>query len=164
TPSGGSYSSELPSGADPMTDAQPGQVLRYVRRLALPAQAEALSDAQLLERFRSTRDEAAFAALLQRHGGLVWAVCRYVLAHEQDAEEAFQATFLALAQKAGAIRKDQAVASWLHGTAYRAAMRAKRDAARRRSHEGRARPASEPPPSEGAWRELQAALDEEVHG
>src|SRR5262249_39575510 len=68
-----------------------------------------------------------------------------------------------LARKARAIRKSQAVASWLHGTAYRAAMRARRDATRRHFHEERARPVGErPPPSEGAWRELQAALDEEV--
>src|SRR5262245_12141318 len=105
-----------------MADAHPEKILRHVRRLALSTQTEGLSDAQLLEHFRSTRDEAAFAAMMQRHGGLVWAVCRHVLAHEQDAEDAFQATFLALAQKAGAIHKHQAVASWLHGTAYRAAM------------------------------------------
>ncbi len=151
-----------------MADAQVGTVLRHIRRVAVAPQTHGLSDAQLLQRFCAGREEVAFAALLQRYGGVVWAVCRRVLGHTQDAEDAFQATFLALAQHAETIRKGEAVAGWLHGAAYRVAMRAKRDAARRRAHERRAhesragadcRPA---PPSEGAWRELQAALDEEL--
>jgi RNA polymerase sigma factor (sigma-70 family) len=144
-----------------MADARLGTVLRHVRRLALPAHTQGLSDAQLLERFRAGREESAFAALMQRHGGLVWGVCRNVLGHAQDAEDAFQATFLVLARQAAAVRDGATVAGWLHGTAYRIAMRAKRDAARRRTHEGRAKPAAAPS-SEGAWRELQAALDDEV--
>ena len=72
-----------------------------------------LSDAQLLERFRAGREEAAFAALMQRHGGLVWSICRNVLGHAQDAEDAFQATFLILAHNATSVRKGEAVASWL---------------------------------------------------
>jgi RNA polymerase sigma factor (sigma-70 family) len=146
-----------------MSNARPETILRHVRQLALAPHTQALSDTQLLENFRATRDEAAFTALMQRHGGLVWSVCRQVLGHTQDAEDAFQAVFLALARQAELIRKSQAVASWLHGTAYRAALRAKRDATRRRLHEGRAKQASEQPgPCEGAWRELQSALDEEV--
>jgi RNA polymerase sigma factor (sigma-70 family) len=138
-------------------------ILRHVRHLALPPGARGQTDAQLLQGFAQRRDEAAFAALMQRHGGLVWGVCRHVLNQEQDVEDAFQATFLVLARQAAAIRKTEALASWLHGTALRVAMRAKRDAGRRRNHERRARPAAEAPPaSEGAWRELQAVLDEEV--
>jgi RNA polymerase sigma factor (sigma-70 family) len=137
-------------------------ILRHVRNLAPPG-ARGQTDAQLLQGFAQRRDEAAFAALMQRHGGLVWGVCRHVLSQEQDAEDAFQATFLVLARQAATIRKTEALASWLHGTAFRVAMRAKRDAGRRRNHERRARPAAEvPPATEGAWRELQAALDEEV--
>src|SRR5262245_63914639 len=146
-----------------MSGARLGTVLRHIHRLALPAQTQELSDAQLLERFRAGRDEAAFAALMQRHGSLVWCVCRQVLGHEQDVEDAFQATFLVLARQAGAVRKGDALASWLHGTAHRVALRAKRDAARRRAREAQAKPAGEVPHSSTeAWRELQAALDQEI--
>jgi RNA polymerase sigma factor (sigma-70 family) len=140
-----------------------GTILRHVRGLALPPGSRGETDAQLLGRFARHRDEAAFAALMQRHGGLVWGVCRNVLTHEQDTEDAFQATFLALAQQAALIRSADALGGWLHGTAFRIAMRAKRDAGRRRNYEKRARPAAEPgPATEGAWRELKQALDEEV--
>ncbi|HKB42046.1 MAG TPA: sigma-70 family RNA polymerase sigma factor, partial [Gemmataceae bacterium] len=146
-----------------MATARPETIVRHVRQMMLPAQTQTLSDSQLLEHFQASRDEAAFAALMQRHSGLVWIICRRVLGHTQDAEDAFQATFLALSRQGGVIRKSEAVASWLHGTAYRVAMRAKRDASRRRLHEGRARPASgKTNGCDEAWRELQAALDEEV--
>ncbi len=144
-----------------MPDAQLDTVLRHVRQLALPPHTRALSDAQLLERFRAAGEEAAFAALMQRHGSLVWGVCRHILSNAQDAEDAFQAAFLVLARKAGSIRQGEAVAGFLHGTAYRVAMRARRDALRRRRREDRLEPPSgRTAASEGAWRELQAALDE----
>jgi RNA polymerase sigma factor (sigma-70 family) len=146
-----------------MRDTQLGPVLRHIRRLTLPPVAQGLTDVQLLERFCQGREEAAFATLMHRHGGLVWGVCRHVLRQEQDAEDAFQATFLVLAQQAAAIRKREALPSWLHGTAFRIAMRAKRDAGRRRTREARVE-AGRPNPSssESAWQDLQAALDEEV--
>src|SRR5262249_35802063 len=124
-------------------------VARQLRGLVGRGGPQDLGDAQLLERFAAGRDEAAFAALLRRHGRLVWGVCRHVLGHEQDAEDAFQATFLVLAQKASSIRSTEAVGSWLHGAAYRIAMRAKRDAAIRRKHKERKHPAADaaaPPP------------------
>src|SRR5262245_61129498 len=145
----------------PMANGQLGTVLRHIRRLAVSQSTKDLSDGQLLQRFVVGHDQAAFAALVQRYGRLVWSVCRHVLHHEQDAEDAFQATFLVLAKKAKSIRKSEAIASWLHGVAYRVAMKAKRDAARRRTRERKTRPLS-PTLPETSLLELQAVLDDEV--
>jgi RNA polymerase sigma factor (sigma-70 family) len=97
-----------------------------------------LSDSQLLDRFLARRDEAAelaFAALVQRHGPMVVRVCRGVLASPHDADDAFQATFLVLARKAGAIGKRGSLASFLHGVALRAAREIRAAAIRRQRHE-----------------------------
>ncbi len=120
------------------------------------------TDLQLLDVFAATQDELAFAELVARHGPLVLRVCRRVLHHEQDAEDAFQATFLVLAQRHGSIQKRESLTSWLYGVAYRTAMRAKRSAARRRNHEARSqegRPATAVSPT---WDDVQAILDEEI--
>lgn len=134
-------------------------VIEYLRTWASP-EIGALSDAELLARFAIGREEAAFAALMRRHGRMVWGVCRHVLGHEQDAEDAFQATFLVLARKASSIRKGTALASWLHATAYHIATRARRNAALRRAREGKGESMSPAEPiSESAWREVLAILD-----
>jgi RNA polymerase sigma factor (sigma-70 family) len=138
-------------------------VLGRLRTLAAASEIRSLSNRQLLEQFAARRDEAAFTELVRRHGPLVWSVCRNVLGHDQDAEDAFQATFLVLARRPASVRNAEALAGWLHGVAHRVALKAKRTAARRRRHEHQARcPSPSPPIAESAWRVLQAALDEEV--
>jgi RNA polymerase sigma factor (sigma-70 family) len=121
------------------------------------------SDGQLLARFVATHDEAAFAALVRRHGPLVLGVCRRVLRHEQDAEDAFQATFFVLARKAASVVKRESLGSWLYQVAYRTALEASAANARRRAKE---RPMPEVPhpqvqPVEAQdWRPL---LDRELN-
>jgi RNA polymerase sigma factor (sigma-70 family) len=138
-------------------------VVRQVRKLAAPGDLPAAPDSDLLARFRASGDEAAFAALVRRHGPLVMGVCRRVLHHHQDAEDAFQATFLVLARKAASIHRRPALASWLYGLARRVAGDARRAAARRQARERRATNVPHAQPDlETAFRELQAVLAEEV--
>src|SRR5919204_2392641 len=112
-----------------------GTLLRHLHQLAAGGRAQQWTDRQLLDDFAARGNEAAFTALVSRHGPMVLRVCRRVLNHEQDAEDAFQATFLVLARNIGSIGKREALGPWLHGVAYRTAMNAKRTAARRRNHE-----------------------------
>jgi RNA polymerase sigma factor (sigma-70 family) len=119
------------------------------------------SDAELLERFLTARDETAFAALVRRHGGLVLAACRRVLSDPADVEDAFQATFLILLRKAASIRRSQAVGGWLYRVAYRAALQVRTDAAHRHEladdMEPVARDSSDP-----SWREVCSLLYAEL--
>jgi DNA-directed RNA polymerase specialized sigma24 family protein len=110
-------------------------LLRYLGKLAGTPAGSAPADADLLERFVAQQDEAAFALLVERHGRLVWSVCRHLLAQEQDVEDAFQATLLVLARKAGSIRNHRSVASFLYGVAYRTALKTRTTSARRQLHE-----------------------------
>ncbi|HBI43829.1 MAG TPA: hypothetical protein DDY78_13415 [Planctomycetales bacterium] len=132
-------------------------------RRAVGHPADGATDASLLERFVAGRDEAAFELLLWRHGPMVLSVCRRMLRCDHDAEDAFQASFLLLARKAGAIRHREAVAGWLYQTACRIALRARVTA--------RKRPVAIPPGAEptapdsetdAIWRDLRPVLDEEV--
>jgi RNA polymerase sigma factor (sigma-70 family) len=139
-------------------------VVSHLRGLTVPESVKKLSDAQLLERYASRQDHAAFTVLVQRHARLVWAVCRNTLRHQQDAEDALQASFLVLATRASSIKKSKALASWLHGVAFRTAMLVKRKAAVQRIHERKAgtEMATSQSDSESAWRDLLGVLDEEV--
>jgi RNA polymerase sigma factor (sigma-70 family) len=121
------------------------------------------SDAQLLERFARESDEAAFTSLMRRHGPLVWDVCRRVLAQEQAAEDAFQATFLVLVHKARSVSKRESVRSWLYGVALRVAVRARQREGLRRLREQNAslRPVAEKSPA-NSWEDLRPILDEEI--
>src|SRR6516164_8311623 len=93
------------------------------------------TDGWLLERFAVQRDEAAFAALVQRYGPLVLCACRRVLQHEQDAEDAFQATFLVLARKAPQLCQSKSVGRWLYSVADRIAKKARHSKARQQVRE-----------------------------
>src|SRR5215467_8631414 len=110
-----------------MADTSLAPVVRHIHKLAGLPEAPDASDALLLERFVGRRDEAAFAALMRRHGPLVWRVCQGVLRQTQHAEEAYQATFLVLARQAAKVRKPAALASWLYAVAYRIAHKARAD-------------------------------------
>jgi RNA polymerase sigma factor (sigma-70 family) len=143
-----------------MADAPLGVVLRQVRRMAAGEGLADATDAQLLERFRARREEAAFAALLHRHGPMVLGVARRLLRQEQDAEDVFQATFLLLARKAGSIRKREAVGSWLHGVAHRLAAEARGQGARRQARERAGAMRQNQTSPAGAWQELEEVLDQ----
>jgi RNA polymerase sigma factor (sigma-70 family) len=144
-----------------MTNGQLDGVLQHIRKLAADG-AGATSDRALLERFVRQRDEAAFAALVQRHGPMVLGVCRRVLRHVHDAEDACQATFLVLARRAATIRNKDALGSWLHGVAYRASASLQRRIARRQAREGPAVEVAQPEPADVSWREVRGVLDEEL--
>ena len=118
-----------------MSSGTIGAALRQIHRLFDEGTVAGLPDAQLLDRFLRQRDGSAFEVLVGRHGPMVLAVCRDVLIDPAYAEDAFQATFLLLAQKAGGIRGGEALGAWLHRVARRVASQANADAARRRSKE-----------------------------
>ncbi len=113
------------------------QLFKQIETLFRTGTAGGLTDGQLLERFVQHRDEAAFAALVDRHAAMVLRVCRQVLGDDHDAQDASQATFLVLACRAGSIGRRESVGCWLHGVALRVAAKARVAAARRRAHERR---------------------------
>jgi RNA polymerase sigma factor (sigma-70 family) len=140
-------------------------LFRQIRRLETKR-----TDPFLLLQFIARRDEAAFAELVERHGAMVLDVCRRLLGHRQDAEDAFQATFLTLARAAPSIRRRESLAGWLHGVAHRICLTIRRSKARRARLVG---PISNPshgvapgvtpsPPAEVAWREVQVVLEQEI--
>jgi RNA polymerase sigma factor (sigma-70 family) len=131
------------------------RILDHLHRVLNPTGEGALTDGQLLARFIASRDEASFAALVRRHGPMVWRLCLRVLGHVQDAEDAFQATFLVLARRAAAVVKRESVGSFLYGAAYRIAVEAKAINARRKTREKQVEemPHAETPPAEPQdWR------------
>src|SRR5256885_13512407 len=103
--------------------------VRRIRSLAVPPDGQA--DRDLLARFRATRDDRAFAALVARHGPAVLAVCRRVLADPHAADDAFQATFLVLARRAASVRRASSLGCWLHGVAFRVSTKLRGQLARR---------------------------------
>src|SRR5581483_371715 len=144
-----------------MTNHSTHTVLHKFRGFLVTSDLAGLSDAQLIEDYRSRNDQAAFAALVRRHGPMVLAVCRRVLHNPQDAEDAFQATFLVLVKKVGSIGRPEQLGNWLYGVAYRTALKARGLATRQRIT-GRelADLAQAEPIAEIVWQEIRVLLDE----
>lgn len=138
-------------------------VLRYLRNLVAIEDSRRLDDRELLSRFVERRSESAFAAIVERHGPMVFAAARRVLRCEQDAEDVLQATFLVLARKATAIRRGESVRAWLYGTAYRLALKVRGKVNRREAVEKNARTGKVASPLDRLTvAELGPILDEEL--
>lgn len=136
------------------------QAMRHIRSLLETQAAGERTDRKLLERFATDRDEAAFAALVQRHGPMVLGVCRRVLGDAHEAEDAFQATFLMLARKAAALDRRGSVAGWLFTVAYHLGLRTRAALARRQARERQVQQMPRTEPS--ADPALRPLLDQEL--
>lgn len=134
-------------------------VVQHLRKMV--DAEERASDAELLARYVSRRDEAAFTTLVQRHGPMILGVCRRMLRKPADAEDAWQATFLVLARKATAIKKQASVAAWLHGVALRICQRT-REKVQREKHGELPVELLQAKNDDLSWREVQRILDEEI--
>ena len=137
-------------------------LIQALRRAALRREGSGLTDADLLDAFVARREEAAFEALLRRHGPMVWGVCRRILQNEADAEDAFQATFLVLVRKAGSITPRALVGNWLYGVAHNTALKAKAMNSKRRAKERQAAERPRPEAAPADRQQTQALLDEEL--
>lgn len=139
-------------------------LVHHLRRAALLCDGAGLSDGELLEGFVARQDEAFFEVLVRRHGPMVLGVCRRILRNPDDAEDAFQATFLVLVRRAASIVPRELVGHWLYGVAYRTALEARRAAARRRARERQINPLPHAfiQPEE-LWQELRPLLDKELN-
>jgi RNA polymerase sigma factor (sigma-70 family) len=140
---------------------QLSRVIQTLRTTALPDEGESWSDGQLLETYVTRREEAAFAALVRRHGPMVWGVCRRVLQIHQDVEDAFQATFLVLVRKASSIVPRDMLANWLYGVAQQTALKARATAAKRHGREKQVTTMPEPAlEQQEPWDDIRALLDQ----
>lgn len=139
-------------------------VVLQLRATASVQQELELTDGELLERYLHGRDDDAFEALVERHGPMVLAVCRRVVGNLQDAEDAFQATFLVLVRKAASIRPRNKVGNWLHGVAYRAGLKARTLSNRQKERERQMKKVPEATTIEtGLWEDLIPLLDQEIN-
>ena len=146
-----------------MATSQMSGVIQHLRRTVLLRDGAGLTDGQLLTDYISRRDEAALAALMHRHGPMVWGVCRRVLRNYHDAEDAFQATFLVFVRKAASIASRELLANWLYGVAHQTALKARATAAKKNVRERQVTEMPEPAVAEqDLWNDLQPLLDEEV--
>jgi RNA polymerase sigma factor (sigma-70 family) len=151
----------MPNRSD-MATTQPTKAVQHLRRAALLHDGAGLTDGELLACFVEHRDDAAFAALVRRHGPMVWGVCRRLLSHH-DAEDAFQAAFLVLVRKAASVRPREMVANWLYGVAHQTALKARATAARRGARERQVTAMPEAAVVEqDLWDDLRPLLDQEL--
>jgi RNA polymerase sigma factor (sigma-70 family) len=142
---------------------QINEVVQQLRRAVLQQDGAGVSDGQLLGCFIENRDEAAVAALVRRHGPMVWGVCRRVLLDPHDAEDAFQATFLVLVRKAAAVRPREQVGNWLYGVARQTALKARAMRTKRRARERQVAVMPEPEVAQhDLQHDLQLVLDQEL--
>jgi RNA polymerase sigma factor (sigma-70 family) len=138
-------------------------LLEYLHRMAQGQECADVPDGALLDKFVTQRDESAFSALVQRHGQMVWGVCRRLLHSHHDSEDAFQATFLILALKATSIVPRGMVGNWLHGVAYQTALKARAISARRGRTEVQVPELPEPIVEEHAsWSDIRSLIDDEL--
>src|SRR5215212_3001756 len=128
----------------------------------MPATTPPPTDRELVRAFAATRDEAAFAEVVRRHGPMVLAVCRRVLADAPDADDAFQAVFLVLARRAGSVGRPERLGGWLHGVAVRCARHARAAAAGRRAKEHPLSDVAAPAAADPLWADARPVLDEEI--
>jgi RNA polymerase sigma factor (sigma-70 family) len=138
----------------------------FLHRLKTAMATETLasrSDQELIEEFRAGRDEVIFRAIMERHGQMVFHVCRRVLASTTDVEDAFQSTFLTLIRRGHTVRRHASLASWLHGVAWRTALKLRTQSDRRRRREGKSAESKPTVVSDNtSWGELRRILDEEL--
>lgn len=137
-------------------------VVSRLRRAAAAQAAAGVTDGALLDRFIGQRDHAAFEDLVRRHGPMVLGVCRRILGHRQDVEDAFQAVFLVLVRKASSIVPRDMVGNWLHGVAYQTSVRVRACNLLRQNREKQMVTIPEPTIAEQGWDDLRPLLDEEL--
>lgn len=143
-----------------MATSPMSKVVQHLRNLVM-GEAEGYTDGQLLEEFLYRQDEAAFAALVRRHGPMVLGTCQRILQNSHDAEDAFQASFLVLVRKAGSFLGRKTVGDWLYGVAYNTALKARAATCKRRAKERLVKPVAQHDDQAG-WHEIQSLLDAEL--
>src|SRR5260370_39770902 len=146
-----------------MPHTQLNGVIRHLRRAVFLRGVQDLTDGQLLDRYIVHREETAFESLVRRHGPMVLGVCRRILRHHHDVEDAFQATFLVLVRKAASIRPKEMVANWLYGVAHNTALKARALAMKRQMMEKQVSETPEPQVKQRDQNgDLQRLLDQEL--
>ena len=151
-------------GALDVAKTSMSKVIDRLRRAVMAGGETDVTDGELLEYFVRRHDEAAVAALVRRHGPMVWSVSRRILGNHHDAEDAFQATFLVLVRKAASVRPREMLAAWLHGVARQTALKARATTVRRQAREkqGTAMPEPEARRQPESSSDLQHLLDLEI--
>jgi RNA polymerase sigma factor (sigma-70 family) len=138
-------------------------VIRNLRKSLLVQEAKGMTDGQLLESFVGRREKAALEVLVHRHAAMVWGVCRRLLRHEQDAEDAFQATFLVLVRKAASVKPRELVGNWLYGVARQTGLNLRAALGKRRTRETQLANIPEKAVNEQrTWKDLDGILDQEL--